>query len=47
MNPLDAVTEDANVTGTFVNEENEINKKSTISLAKILKGKNKPEKKVM
>ncbi len=38
MNTLDAVTEDANVTGTFVNEEKEINKKSTISLAD-LKGK--------
>jgi len=38
MNTVDAVTEDANVTGTFVNEEKEINKKSTITLAD-LKGK--------
>jgi len=38
MNALDAVTEEANVTGTFVNEEKEINKKSTISL-KDIKGK--------
>jgi len=38
MNTVDAVTEDANVTGTFVNEEKEINKKSSISLAD-LKGK--------
>jgi len=38
MNTVDAVTEEANVTGTFVNEEKEINKKATISLADI-KGK--------
>ncbi|WP_347175461.1 trigger factor [Polaribacter uvawellassae] len=38
MNAVDAVTENANVTGTFVNEEKEINKKTTISLADI-KGK--------
>ena len=38
MSALDAATEEANVTGTFVNEEKEINKKSTISL-KDIKGK--------
>ncbi len=38
MSTLDEVVEDANVTGTFVNEEMEINKKSTISL-KDIKGK--------
>ncbi|MFN0728874.1 trigger factor [Polaribacter gochangensis] len=38
MNAVDTVTEEANVTGTFVNEEKEINKKTTISLAD-LKGK--------
>ena len=38
MNTVGVVTEDANVTGTFVNEEKEINKKSTITLAD-LKGK--------
>lgn len=38
MNTVDAVSETSNVTGTFVNEEKEINKKSTINLAGI-KGK--------
>lgn len=38
MNAVEAATEKANVTGTFVNEEKEINKKATISLADI-KGK--------
>ena len=38
MNAVDVVAETSNVTGTFVNEENEINKKSTIALADI-KGK--------
>tara|TARA_R110002124_G_scaffold201813_6_gene368348 strand:- start:3194 stop:4516 length:1323 start_codon:yes stop_codon:yes gene_type:complete len=38
MNTVDVVTEKANVTGTFINEEKEINKKSTIALADI-KGK--------
>lgn len=38
MSAKDAVTEVANVTGTFVNEEKEINKKSTISV-KDIKGK--------
>lgn len=38
MNAVDVVTENSNVTGTFVNEEKEINKKTTISLAD-LKGK--------
>ncbi|WKD85028.1 Trigger factor [Polaribacter huanghezhanensis] len=43
MNTVDAVTENANVTGTFVNEEKEINKKSTIALAD-LKGKSSLKK---
>ena len=38
MNSVDVVAETSNVTGTFVNEESEINKKSTISLTDI-KGK--------
>lgn len=38
MNAVDQVSEDSNVTGTFVNEEKEINKKSTIAL-KDIKGK--------
>ena len=38
MNAVDVVAETSNVTGTFVNEEKEINKKSTIALAD-LKGK--------
>lgn len=38
MSTLDEATEEANMTGTFVNEEKEINKKSTISL-KDIKGK--------
>jgi trigger factor len=38
MSTLEEATEEANVTGTFVNEEKEINKKSTISL-KDIKGK--------
>lgn len=45
MSPLDEATEHSNVTGTFVNEENEINKKSTF-LVNDLKGK-KNEKKVI
>ncbi|QMU66098.1 MAG: trigger factor [Flavobacteriaceae bacterium] len=35
MSTVDIVTENANVTGTFVNEEKEINKKATISLKDI------------
>lgn len=38
MNAVDVATEIANITGTFVNEEKEINKKSTIAVADI-KGK--------
>ncbi|WGH75079.1 trigger factor [Tenacibaculum tangerinum] len=38
MSAKDEVTEETNVTGTFVNEEKEINKKSTISV-KDIKGK--------
>lgn len=38
MNAVEVAAETSNVTGTFVNEEKEINKKSTISLADI-KGK--------
>ncbi len=38
MNAVDVATETANITGTFVNEEKEINKKSTIALADV-KGK--------
>jgi trigger factor len=38
MSAKDVVTETANVTGTFVNEEKEINKKSSVSLSDI-KGK--------
>lgn len=38
MSTLDEVTSEANVTGTFVNEEKEINKKGTFSIAD-LKGK--------
>ncbi len=38
MNTVDTVSETSSVTGTFVNEEKEINKKSTIALADI-KGK--------
>ncbi|KGL58661.1 trigger factor [Polaribacter sp. Hel1_85] len=45
MSPLDEATEHSNVTGTFVNEESEINKKSTF-LVNDLKGK-KNEKKVI
>ncbi len=45
MSSLDEATEHANVTGTFVNEENNINKKSTF-LVNDLKGK-KNEKKVI
>ena len=45
MIPLEEATEHSNVTGTFVNEENEINKKSTF-LVNDLKGK-KNEKKVI
>jgi len=45
MSSLDEATEHANVTGTFVNEENDINKKSTF-LVNDLKGK-KNEKKVI
>ena len=45
MSSIEAATEHANVTGTFVNEEKEINKKSTF-LVNDLKGK-KNEKKVI
>lgn len=38
MNTVDVASETSNVTGTFVNEEKEINKKSTVALADI-KGK--------
>lgn len=38
MNAVDVVAENSNVTGTFVNEEKEINKKSSVALADI-KGK--------
>ncbi|MDG1040793.1 MAG: trigger factor [Polaribacter sp.] len=38
MNAVDVIAETSNVTGTFVNEENDINKKSSIVLAD-LKGK--------
>ena len=38
MNAVDVAAETSNVTGTFVNEEKEINKKSTIALADV-KGK--------
>ena len=38
MNTVDAISEETNVTGTFVNEEKKINKKATISL-KDIKGK--------
>jgi len=38
MNTVDTASETSNVTGTYVNEEKEINKKSTIALADI-KGK--------
>ncbi len=38
MLPITEANEDANVTGTFVNEEKEINKKSTVSV-KDIKGK--------
>lgn len=43
MNSVDTVTAAANVTGTFVNEEKEIHKKSTISLNDI-KGKSNVKK---
>ncbi|TVZ56716.1 trigger factor [Lutibacter sp. Hel_I_33_5] len=43
MSTKDEVVEGANVTGTFVNEEKEINKKSTISL-KDIKGKSNLKK---
>ncbi|WP_299055197.1 trigger factor [uncultured Polaribacter sp.] len=45
VSPLEVVTEKATVTGTFINEENEINKKSSF-LVNDLKGK-KNEKKVI
>lgn len=38
MSTLEEIAEDANVTGTFTNDEKEINKKSTVSL-KDIKGK--------
>jgi trigger factor len=38
MNAVDVIAETSNVTGTFVNEEKEINKKSSIALADV-KGK--------
>lgn len=40
MSSLDAITEEANVTVTFVNEEKEINKKSTFKVEEIKGGKN-------
>jgi trigger factor len=43
MSPVDVVTAIANVTGTFVNEEKEINNKSSISL-KDIKGKSNLKK---
>lgn len=43
MKAEDEVVENANVTGTFVNEENEINKKTTFKLNKI-KGKTNAKK---
>ena len=45
ISTLDEATQNSNITGTFVNEENEINKKSTF-LATDLKGK-KNEKKII
>ena len=39
MNLIEEVTEDANVTGTFVNEEKEIDKKSTFSLKDLKESK--------
>ncbi|MFY0603902.1 MAG: trigger factor [Flavobacteriaceae bacterium] len=38
MSTLDVATEEANITGTFISEEKEINKKSTVAL-KDIKGK--------
>jgi len=43
ISPLDEATQNSNITGTFVNEENEINKKSTF-LATDLKGKKNEQK---
>ena len=43
MSPLDAATDLANITGTFVNEESEINKKSTF-IASDLKGEENQNK---
>ena len=43
MNAVDTISEEANVTGTFKNEEKEINKKSTISL-KDIKGRSNLKK---
>ena len=43
VSPIEEATEQSNVTGTFVNEEREINKKATF-LAKDLKGQENEEK---
>lgn len=43
MSSVDVISENTNVTGTFTNEEKEINKKSTIKLSD-LKGKTNPKK---
>lgn len=40
MSSLDEITEEANVTATFVNEENEINKKSTFRISELKSQKN-------
>lgn len=43
MSSVDVISENTNVTGTFTNEEKEINKKSTIKMSD-LKGKTNPKK---
>ena len=43
MSSVDVISENTNVTGTFINEEKGINKKSTIKLSD-LKGKTNPKK---
>lgn len=40
MSSLDAITDEANVTATFVNEEKEINKKSTFKISELKSNKN-------
>lgn len=40
MSSLDEITEESNVTATFVNEENEINKKSTFRISELKSQKN-------